>query len=99
MSLLTDLKKLNNIFGKNMNELSLSSILNHKEVMLDILAYINSPDPTESIRSCGQYNCVCWKYNIKNFCNTYNVCMICYNHNCIRCKEGYNKKCNKKNIN
>jgi len=75
------------------DEYSLSSIISHKNVMTDIITHGIPLGPPELIRSCTLYNCICWKYNVKKYCITYNVCMVCYMDDCVRCSVSYNEKC------
>ena len=91
---LKEYETLTKIVGNKIeDEYSLSSIISHKNVMIDILIYGAPTSPPELIRSCTLYNCVCWKYNIKKFCARYNVCMVCYMDDCVRCTDSYDKKC------
>ena len=87
---LRDFLTLANIVGKHVeNDLSLTSMITYKEVMSELTTLFDVPSgPPELIRTCTQYNCLCWKANIKKFCITYNACMICYNDNCVRCLGG-----------
>ena len=93
---LRDFLTLANIVGKHVkDDLSLTSMITYKDVMSELLTLFDMPtEPTQLIRTCTQYNCLCWKANIKKFCIIYNTCLICYNDHCIRCIEGFTKPCN-----
>jgi hypothetical protein len=64
---LKDFLTLSNIVGKHIeNDLSLTSMITYKEVMSELLTLFDKPSgPPELIRTCTQYNCLCWKANIK----------------------------------
>ena len=87
---LKDFLTLSNIVGKHIIEdLSLTSMITYKDVMSELINLFDVPTgPPQLIRTCTQYNCFCWKANIKKYCITYNTCLICYNDDCIRCEGG-----------
>jgi len=70
---LRDFLILANIVGKHIeNDLSLTSMITYKEVILELTTLFDVPSgPPELIRTCTQYNCLCWKANIKKFCIIY----------------------------
>ena len=66
----------------------------HKNDKIDQEVYL---EPPRLIQTCTAFNCICWKRGIYKFCTEpkYNMCMICYNSECIRSKKGYQEKCDK----
>ena len=91
---LKDFISLTKIVGTKIeDEYLLSSVISHRNVMIDILTHSMPLTPPKLLRSCTLYNCICWKYNIKKFCARYNICMICYLDNCVRCTTSHYENC------
>jgi len=93
---LRDFLTLSNIVGKHIEDLQLTSMITYKDVMSELIEYFDIPTaPPQLIRTCTQYNCWCWKANIKKYCVIYNTCLICYKDNCIRSLGGtFTEQCN-----
>ena len=93
---LRDFLTLSNIVGNHIEDLCLSSMITYKDVMSELIEHFDIPTgPPQLIRTCTQYNCLCWKAKIKKFCIIYNTCLICYKDNCIRCLGGtFSEPCN-----
>ena len=86
--------KLIKIVGEHISTVSLFFIIDFHALMRDVLLFtpFTQPPPV-LIRVCTAYNCVCWQNEIDGFCIAYNVCLKCYNGDCIRSTKGHLEKC------
>lgn len=86
------LKNLKRIVGEHIFNLTVSDIVNHSELMENLVDHF-LPTSTFLIKTCTGCNCICWKEGVIGFCIPYNTCMICYQDNCIRSTKDYKYKC------